>query len=258
MIIRQLPVPTRLFAGETLDSYAARHARRNGTTMAHIDQALRESGILPTSRVRSHPDRIKVWRQLGGLQQRAFTLTSPTTVAGEAILARPLCLRCSRGERVIAHLPRTGWVCARHRHWIGPHQFNVRLLPELITAERHFRRVLAPRGVLVNTPPMRVARDCAAASITLQTLEERAERIGRDDREMLLYPETLRIARLITQPRFLSLIKHPEIPSDRRRGLVAQEIASILAPTSLHSRSRTAGRVEHALCSHASYGTEWL
>ncbi|MHC6595199.1 hypothetical protein ACYSM9_21620 [Arthrobacter sp. C152] len=105
---------------------------------------------------------------------------------------------------------------------------------------------------------MRVARDCAAAGITLQTLEERAERIGTDDREMLLYPETLRIARLITQPRFLSLIKHPEIPSDRRRGLVAQEIASLFAPTNLHRRSRAAARVEQALCNHASYGTEWL
>lgn len=153
---------------------------------------------MPPSRVRSHPDRVKAWRQLGGLHLRAFT--SPTVIAGEPVLVRPLCRRCSRGERVTGRLPQTGWVCARHRQWNGPHQFNVRLLPELVAAERHFRRVLVPRGVLVNTPAMRVARDCAAASITLHSLIERAERVGSNEIEMLLYPETVQIARLITQP----------------------------------------------------------
>jgi hypothetical protein len=152
---------------------------------------------------------------------------------------------------------RIGWVCARHRQWIGPHQFNVRLLPELVAAERHFRRVLVPCGVLVNTPAMRVARDCAAGGITLQTLIERAERAGSNEIEMLLYPETVRIARLITQPRLLSLIQHPETPPGRRRALVAQEIASLLVPTSLASRARAAVRVEDSLREHARRGTEW-
>jgi hypothetical protein len=111
--------------------------------------------------------------------------------------------------------------------------------------------------VLVNTPAMRVARDCAAGGITLQTLIERAERAGSNEIEMLLYPETVRIARLITQPRLLSLIQHPETPPGRRRALVAQEIASLLVPTSLASRARAAVRVEDSLREHARRGTEW-
>ncbi|BAS18605.1 hypothetical protein AHiyo8_pI69090 (plasmid) [Arthrobacter sp. Hiyo8] len=47
MTIQPLPVPTRIFGGEGLISYASRHAARNGTTAEEIERALYEAGAIP-------------------------------------------------------------------------------------------------------------------------------------------------------------------------------------------------------------------
>jgi hypothetical protein len=59
--LQPLPVPTRLFGGEDLDSYARRAARRNHTDTASIQSALREWGLI-TSTSLSSPARLEAWR----------------------------------------------------------------------------------------------------------------------------------------------------------------------------------------------------
>lgn len=212
MTIRPLPVPTRPFDGENLNSYAARHTRRNATTIDHIERALRQDGTMANTTMRSPPERLNAWRQLGRLHSSAFTTLG--SIHGQPVLERPLCLRCTNGEAAIGRLPATGWVCIRHRRWIKAQQCDIRALPELLAAERHFRRVLAPRGVLADAPAMRLARDCAGVDIKLDVLTQRAERAGTDITDMLLYPETVKIARLITRPAIQArLADHDSAPT---------------------------------------------
>ena len=56
MTIAPLPVRTRLYHGENLDSYLRRHAARNFCVPSDVDRALRERGVV-RSKHRRNPDR---------------------------------------------------------------------------------------------------------------------------------------------------------------------------------------------------------
>lgn len=200
MTIQPLPVPTRVFGGEGLISYANRHAARNGSSVEEIERALSQAGAMPRSSRRHTPERLQAWRELGALHRRAFT--TPPMLDGAEVIDRPLCLRCSNGTGGYGRLPGIGWVCARHRRWLGNPQHDIRALPELVAAERHYRRVLAPRGVLVRSPVMQISRDCAIVGIGRSVLARRSHRAGTSNLNLLTYPETIRIAKRITAPGF--------------------------------------------------------
>ena len=145
MRLAPLPIPTRIYRGENLDSYGRRHAARNHCAPSDVDRALREHGVLTTTG-RRHPERLRAWRALGRLRDTAFT--APERILDEEVTERPLCLRCSRGEPVRSRLPELGMVCIRHRRWIGSPQADLRDYYPALTAERHFRHDLATRNIL--------------------------------------------------------------------------------------------------------------
>lgn len=207
MKLQPLPVPTRAFDGEGLISYANRHSSRNGTSIDDVERALAQTGAMPGTSRRHAPERLQAWRELGTLHRRAFT--TPPTINGADVIDRPLCLRCTNGADGYGRLPGIGWVCARHRRWIGTPQRDIRALPELIAAERQYRRVLARRGVLVRSPVLRIARECAIVGIGRSILARRSHRADTSDLTLLTYPETIRIARRITAPGFNIHMLHP-------------------------------------------------
>ncbi|TQS88047.1 hypothetical protein EU811_21650 [Arthrobacter sp. TS-15] len=257
MILGPLPVRTRLTHGEGIENYAIRHAQRNGTTVEQIENALREAGVMPRSRARRHPGRLQAWKQLGGLHDRAFE--ARLSIGGHPVIERALCLRCASGNQRVGRIPSIGWVCVAHRRWIGRDQFDIRQLPELVAAERRFRSTLVSRGIHVGTPAMLAANECASAGIALSTLEERGARAGRHEYEMLIYPETVRIARLITRPSFKDWVQNPALPAEQRRDRVASEIATTLFRTGQsHRRRRAAQRIENTLRRLSRRGIEWL
>lgn len=251
MTIQPLPVPTRLFGGESLNSYAARHTRRNATTIDALERALRQDRAVANTTLRSHPERLNAWRQLGQLHSSAFT--TPISIRGQHVLERPLCLQCTRGEAAIGRLPATGWICVRHRRWIKAQQRDIRALPELLAAERHFRRVLIPRRVLADAPAMRLAKDCAGVGIKLDVLTQRAEQAGTDNPDILLYPETVKIARLITSPAIQARLADPDRSPDGRRALLATEIAALTARPDTDRQRSAVARIEDRLRALARY-----
>lgn len=213
-MIQPLPVPTRIFDGESLISYASRHAARNGTTVEETERALSEAGALPKPSHRRTPERLQAWRSLGALHENAFA--TPTVIDGADVIDRTLCLRCTQGTGGIGRLLRIGWVCARHRRWLGTTQHDIHALPELVAAEHHYRRALAPRGVLVQSPILQWARECAISGIAQSVLAERSRRGAISNPNLLAYPETVRIARLITDPEFNTRMLQPKLrPGDR-------------------------------------------
>ncbi|WP_427017756.1 hypothetical protein ACQCSX_03830 [Pseudarthrobacter sp. P1] len=207
MTIRPLPVPTRIFDGEGLISYASRHAARNRTTVEEIEKALHEAGAIPKPSHRRTPERLQAWRDLGVLHESAFA--TPAKIDGAEVIDRELCLRCTNGAGGTGRLPGMGWVCVRHRRWIGAAQHDIRALPELVAAERHYHRVLAPRGVLVPSPIMLWARECAVTGVRQRIIRERSRRGSTSNLDLLTYPETVKVARLVTAPGFNTRMLQP-------------------------------------------------
>lgn len=216
----------RKFPGEDVMSYSRRAAEANGMTAAAIERTARSDGYtLPSGR--DTDQRRELWRQLGGLRDAAFT--EPDTVSGDEVVTRPLCLRCCAGERASGRLPEVGWVCLRHQWWIGNSQCSVRALPELCAAERRFRQVLVPRGVLVAT---RVAQRVEAAVLGLpeDLLLSRAQRldVAQVSRELLSYPEIVALTCLMTDPEFGAQMLEPA-PKEERYRLVSEAVSNTLS-----------------------------
>lgn len=217
MTIQPLPVPTRIFGGEGLISYASRHAARNGTTVEKIERSLSEAGAFPKPSHRRTPERLQVWRSLGTLHESAFA--TPAVIDGADVIDRTLCLRCTQGSGGTGRLPRIGWVCAGHRRWLGTPQHDIRALPELVAAERHYRRVLAPRGVLVRSAIIQWAGECAITGTGQSVIAERYRRGATSNLNLLTYPETVRIARLVTNPGFNTRMLQPGLRARERHAM---------------------------------------
>lgn len=227
MRVYPLPIPTRLVGGEAVNSYSGRHARNNGLDRQDVEAALRQAGKFPKSRSKNHPDRIAVWRALGNLHPRAFT--EPQVVAGNWVIDRPLCERCMPAhEHGWGRLPWVGWVCLKHKRWIkGGQQVGLARFGEALVAERHWRGSLARRGVLVDSPLVRLAEEAATVGISKAVLAERAERVDRHSPGLLVYPETVSLARLISRPSFLDSMLG-DATSRWKWGMVEREVRSIL------------------------------
>lgn len=217
MTLSPLPVPTRVYGGEGVRTYADRAASRNGTEARWIDKMLWETGIARTLSPH-HPARLQAWRDLGGLHETAFT--TPYTFNGERVTDRDLCIQCTRGHRAYGQVPRVGLVCVRHRRWLGtPDQPRVHTLPELLTAERHYRARLAIRDVMYDSPAMRIGSECARVALSPTTITTRQERAGLP-LDAVIYPEHVAFARLITSRGLLTWATDPDThPVDVRRAL---------------------------------------
>lgn len=241
MTIQPLPVPTKIYGGEGLISYATRHAARNGASVEEIERALTHSGAIRMPRRRQSPEREQAWRELGALHHSAFS--TPQEFHGAEAIARPLCLRCTDGTGGTGRLPRIGWVCIRHRRWLGTPQHNIHALPELAAAERHYRRVLVPRVVLVDSPMMHMARECAIVGTGQNVLAQRARRAGIPDPDLLAYPETVKVARLITSPSFNTRMLQTGLDPSGRHALSIRVTAHIFPEPDENESWRAARRI---------------
>ncbi|MFC3479405.1 hypothetical protein ACFOLD_02095 [Kocuria carniphila] len=220
-----LPVPTRLVGGEGVSTYASRHAMRNFSNVKDIEGAVREQGY-PLSNARSAPERLALWRQLGNLRDLAFT--EPQVVTGNWVVERSLCGRCMPHlEDGIGRMPRVGWVCLKHKRWIGTPQADLTNFGEALVAERHWRGRLAPRGVVVDSSLLLLAEEAATVGISKAVLEERAERVQHPSPGLLVYPETVGLARLLSRRSLLDSVLG-EAPSPWKRALVEREVRAIL------------------------------
>lgn len=226
MTITPLPVRTRAFHGESLDSYTRRHAARNFCSPSDVDRALRERGVIRSSN-RRDPDRLRAWRCLGGLQTDSFT--APDYVLDQEVTERALCLRCTRGESARGKLTGIGLVCVRHRRWLGSPQIDLHGYFPALAAERHFRRHLAARDVLHDSLPMLIGRECASpAIIGASEIDRRRNEFGIEAVDALTYPEQVKIARLLCLPEFLCAATDPDTDSARRSSMVAREVEKII------------------------------
>ncbi len=226
MRLEPLPFRTRLGHGEVVDSWAPRHAMNNGTTVKDIDAILRRQRVV-TSRSPRDPERAKAWRALGNLHERAFT--EPQVVNGNWVIERSLCGRCMPHlEDGMGRLPWVGWVCLKHKRWIRGHeQTDLARFGEALVAERHWRGRLAPRGVVVDSPLLLLAEESATVGISKAAFEERAERVRHPSPGLLVYPETVSLARLLSRRSFLDAVLG-DAPSPWKRALVEREVRSIL------------------------------
>lgn len=241
MTVRPLPVPTRIFGGEGLISYATRHATRNGTSVEDIERALTHSGAIRMPRRRQSPEREQAWRELGALHHSAFR--TPARFRGAEAIDRPLCLRCTDGFGGTGRLPRVGWVCLRHLRWIGTPQHDIHALPELAAAEHHYRRHLVPRGALVGSSIMEMARACAVVGTGRSVLALRASRAGTSDPDLLTYPETAGVARLITSPAFNAHMLRPGLDPSGRHALSLRVTARLFPEPEDNESWRAANRI---------------
>lgn len=227
MRVHPLPIPTRLVGGEAVNSYSGRHARNNGLDRQDVEATLRQAGKFPTSRSKNHPDRLAVWRALGNLHRRAFT--EPQVVAGNWVIDRPLCERCLPAhEHGWGRLPWAGWVCLKHKRWIkGDQQVDLARFGEALVAERHWRGTLTPKGVVVDSPVLLLAQEAATVGISKAVFEGRAERVSHPSPGLLVYPETVRLARLLTRTTFLDAVLG-DATGRWKRATVEREVRAIL------------------------------
>lgn len=222
MRITPLPVRTRLYHGETLDSYIQQQAARNFCMPSDVDRALRERGIVK-SKNRRDPARVQAWLELAGTSAERFT--APEYVLDQEVTERVLCLRCTRGEPARGKLTGIGLVCIRHRRWLGSPQIDLHGYFPALAAERHFRRHLAARDVLHDSLPMLIGRECASpAIIGASEIDRRRIEFGIDAVDSLTYPEQVKIARLLCLPAFLCAATDPDTDSARRSSLVTRAV----------------------------------
>ena len=241
MRLEPLPFRTRLGHGEVVTSWAPRHAMNNGTSVKDVDAILRRQGVV-TSRSPRDPERAKAWRALGGLHPRAFT--EPQVVAGNWVINRPLCDRCMPHlEDGTGRVWDRGWVCLKHKRWTqDDEQTDLANFGEALVAERHWRGRLTPRGVVVDSPLLLLAEECATVGISKAVLEERASRVGRPSPGLLVYPETVKIARLLSRPSYLDAVLG-EAPARWKRAMVEREVRSILPDAADSENWRALARV---------------
>jgi hypothetical protein len=243
-----LPLPARLYGGETVDSYATRLSTLNHSDVTTIEMALREQDRLPKRtpgydgrpKARHYNERAQVWRELGGLHEWAFT--TPELQEGKFITQRDLCLRCCQGQPATGTLPFVGLVCLKHKRWLGTSQCDLRSFPPALTAERHFRNTLASRGVLFNSIPMRIGAACASVGVSGQLLADRRRMTGLGDRAALTYPEQVSFARLFCQPSFIAAVLHPVADPCHRRAIIERFVSAIL-PTEDEGAARVGSRI---------------
>lgn len=185
---------------------------------------MRAQGTL-AGRGRRSESRRALWRALGDLHPRAFT--EPQVVQGNWVVERALCTACAKDDSVHGLLPRMGYICLKHRRWVDG-QIDVHGFREVLAAERHYRRVLVPRGVVVESPVLRLAEEAASVGLSKATREARAERVADHSPGLLAYPETVALARVLTRGSFLDVACDPDRPGTFRRALVEREVYRIL------------------------------
>jgi hypothetical protein len=240
MKLEPLPIRTKIYAGETIDSFARRVAARNHTTVNAVETRLRHTGSL-TSRSRLHQSRLEVWRQLGSIRADAFS--TPKMVDDNLIRERHLCLRCTCGQSAVGRVPGIGMVCLRHFRWLGRPQMDIRDLRPAIAAEKRFRSRLAKRGVVFDSPAMLIGFEAAIVALGANELERRRTISGISAVEVLAYREQVAVAQLLTSPQFLDNACSPLLDNRIRHRYVAKAFVQAIGSPDEHEVWRGIARV---------------
>ncbi len=216
-MLRPLPVRVRAVHGETPESYASRLAAGNGVTSAELDRYLKEQGLYLT-RAHRGDDFEQALRRLGPLSRDA--LTEQRFLEGQDLRTRPGCIRCSHGQAATVRLLDRGHVCLKHKWWFGITPQDVSGYPEVLVAERGFRRYLAARGALVDGHVMRIAGECADMARPLRGPRSVVSTAEASD-DLRRYPVQVRIARILANGALMIPGTDPVVPKlDRRNRLV--------------------------------------
>ncbi|BBY08936.1 hypothetical protein [Mycobacterium noviomagense] len=225
MKLKPLPIRTKIYAGETVDSFAHRASVQNHTTVKAVETALVDSGDLK-SRARSAHGRPEAWRQLGLLRADAFC--APTTLEDNVIHERNLCLHCTRGEVAVGRIPGTGMVCLRHRRWVGQPQLDIRDYRPALSAERRFRALFRSRGLVFDCTAMMIGLETAVVALGGDELERRRTTTGIPAIEALAYREQVAIAQMLTSTQFLDTACNPSLATPVRYAHVTAQFAAAL------------------------------
>lgn len=234
-------MPTRCFNGETITSYARRHAARNHVPLKEADTWLRSSDTY-LSYSPFHPDRVQAWREIGGLHQSAFT--TPKSLSGNWISERALCLGCTKGQAAYGALPRAGNICLRHRRWLPAPTQPAVTDRAVLAAERHFRSRLAAKHVLFDSPPMRLAYELAAVTTDGAFAAAERDRTGLPE-AAVLYASQVRFATLLTSRSFLSRITDPNVDGEERNKVIRERVLALTPDSDEMGRWRAEGRIQH-------------
>lgn len=226
-----LPVRVRCFHGEGLASYTRRAAAANHVEAKEVESALRSQGFSFPGH-RDSAARQQIWRALGKLHPSVFKEQGKDGVYD--VPSRTLCLKCSAGLPADGRMSAFGDVCLRHQRWLGyGDQVDVSGTPEFAAAERTFRRVLAPRGLLVGNV---VFMDSRAVGQCLpdDTVQSRCRgfRKATTNYELLGYPETVAVASMLTDPGFLDQVMKPG-PVEQRREFLVESVRAAVQPIEL-------------------------
>ncbi|MDN4517181.1 hypothetical protein QYF68_04995 [Mycolicibacterium austroafricanum] len=218
MTLPPLPLRVPTYPGETVDSFAHRAAAANHTTITDIEAGLRQQRLL-TSRARSHHQRATLWRELGDLPPHAFT--TPATLNGHPVPARPLCRHCAGGDAVLARLPQFGLICLHHQCTHDPPHTPIAHLPGLLHAERRFRHLHRTRALVLDSPAMGIARDTARLAYPPRaTTHHHSPPIGLP--AVMIYRSQVAIAALLTDHTFLHTACSTAPAPHRRRYLATR------------------------------------
>lgn len=213
-----LPIRVRCYHGEGLMSYARRAAEANHVGIDDVESAIRSQGY-PLPLRRDAEERLQIWRALGELH--STTLAEQDKDGELQIPTRPLCAKCAAGQAANGRLPTIGDVCLRHRRWLGyGDQADISRVPEFLAAERTFRRVLVPKGIVVGSVVVMNCRgigQCLPKDVAQSRI--RQLQLSESNTEMLGYPETVALAAMLTDTAFLDRVLSPAPPDERREHL---------------------------------------
>lgn len=182
-----LPVRRRRLDQESVSSYVRRLAAANGTDAITVRHWLVEQLHIPARF--TDEQWLSVWGQLAARP----ALADGSTPADARIVARPLCIRCARGEYATGQLAGVGLICLKHRAWISAIDgSNADSLDE--RAERRFRQELVPAGIEFGFVQMRFAQRLAALAVSPTWVAARHRTHGTRSLAAALFDVQVRIA----------------------------------------------------------------
>lgn len=234
-MLRPLPVHTKLYDGESVQSYARRLSARNGTTRQKIEAVLRDDGHLPTRSTDHHPTLLQAWRELGALHATAFTI--PENMTWDEMVERRLCIRCTRGQSAWGHQPSTGLICLRHHRLIGPPWTDVGHLKPMLAAEHSFRNVIAARGFTVNSLAIQFSMEVASQRWSKHALRAMSAITKSNDQTVLTYQDTVTLASHITTPALLDSLRDQTDRTDPWK--LRQPQGKVISDAEYHSLRQT-------------------
>lgn len=258
-----LPVPVSPRRGELLESYAFRLAKKNGyRSPDEVERILKFKPFTPGSSFFSHRAdyfRIGLWCALGRASEDVFK-KNPRTFDGNLVHVRRLCVKCAQTNDAYGRDHWAGWVCTRHMRWYGDidkRQIDVREIPEVLAAERLWRRHLNRRGVQLRTPLYEFALECAFTIFETPRIRDRVEKLGHlplgwrshlteaDLHEIVCYPEVVKIMELLSRRSFLdqALTRDPRISLPELEQLIKDEVDKIFPEPEYYLNSLVASRV---------------